>query len=536
LEAYTIKPDGTRLDVKSDAIFTQATPVAVSAPMFNDIKLRIIVFPEPLKDGKIVLRTRTTQRVAQFPGHISFVEGFSSLAKHLGSRITISAPNDYPLNFDSRGLQGGTKEEEGDRYRWTWTYTNSVPRISEPYEVVETDFGAYLAVTSFPNWMELGKAYEARAEPQTQPSEELNTLAAQIVKPAKDRRQQVRRVHDWVARNIRYVGVFLGLGGVVPRSAADILATKYGDCKDHTTLLISLLRARGIVATTALVQTADAFELPKVAVVGAFNHAVVHVPEFDLYLDATSPFEAWNIPPQTIAGKRALLTGLGKLVEIPKSNANTSAVHSMVSFTVSKDGRIVGQSIVDTSGSFEAILRANVASIPSGQQEGWAVNWIKRVSPKASATLRKSAPFDLTTPLIFEVKFAADEVIPLESPGAFTIPKGLTEFAIDALAGFTVQTGKRVTPFPCTSDTRTEVFEIRLPEAVRVYSLPKPVVFQGKTVRFESTYRQEGNVIHAKRKVVRDRPRAVCEPEMWEETEQLATAIMRDARGQVRLR
>jgi hypothetical protein len=69
-----------------------------------------------------------------------------------------------------------------------------------------------------------------------------------------------------------------------------------------------------------------------------------------------------------------------------------------------------------------------------------------------------------------------------------------------------------------------------------VYSLPKPVVFQGKTVRFESTYRQEGNVIHAKRKVVRDRPRAVCEPEMWEETEQLATAIMRDARGQVRLR
>lgn len=64
LEAYTLKPDGTRIDVKKEAIFTQASPVAVSAPMFNDIKMRIVVFPEPVAGGKIFLAVRIKQKIA----------------------------------------------------------------------------------------------------------------------------------------------------------------------------------------------------------------------------------------------------------------------------------------------------------------------------------------------------------------------------------------------------------------------------------------------------------------------------------------
>ena len=58
VEAYTLKPDGTRLDVQADKIFTQAAPIAVSAPMFNDIKYKIIVFPEPLAGGKVYIVRR----------------------------------------------------------------------------------------------------------------------------------------------------------------------------------------------------------------------------------------------------------------------------------------------------------------------------------------------------------------------------------------------------------------------------------------------------------------------------------------------
>jgi hypothetical protein len=68
-----------------------------------------------------------------------------------------------------------------------------------------------------------------------------------------------------------------------------------------------------------------------------------------------------------------------------------------------------------------------------------------------------------------------------------------------------------------------------------VQALPKPVKFEGKTIRFESTYSQKGNVIHVVRNAVRSRPTEWCAPELWQETEDLSAAIARDARGQVLL-
>ena len=58
----------------------------------------------------------------------------------------------------------------------------------------------------------------------------------------------------------------------------------------------------------------------------------------------------------------------------------------------------------------------------------------------------------------------------------------------------------------------------------------------GATVRFESTYRQAGHFIFLTSKATRNRPKAWCSPDMWEESESLSSAISRDARGQVRLR
>jgi transglutaminase-like putative cysteine protease len=536
LEAYTLRPDGVRVDVKPDAIFTQASPLAVSAPMFSDIMYRIVVFPEPALGGKLVLKTRINQSLPFFPGQYSFFEGFTSTVEHVDTQVTISAPKDYALKFDSRGLLGGELQQEEGRYHWTWRYTNPKPRKPELFEVAETDFGAYLAVSSFADWAQLGKAYLARGEAQSQASDALMKLATSITKSTKDRRQQTRLVHEWVAKNIRYVGVFLGLGGFVPRTTAQIIETKYGDCKDHTALTIALLRALGIDSTPALIQLGNAFELPKVPVIGAFNHVIVYVPEFDLYLDGTSQFDAWNILPDGIAGKPTLLTGTGKVGATPKSKANLNSANSVITLNVAADGTINGQSVTETSGAPEAALRARLAFIPSGQQETWTSSWIKRAGPKATATLKKSMPLDHTTPLIFEMKFVVEDMIPLGSPGAFMLPKWLTEFPVSELVGANAQVDKRTTSFACNSDSRSEEFEISLPKNVKVHALPKPIIFQGKTIRFESSYRQMGNVIFAKRRVVRDRPSAVCGPEMWDETQQLAIAISRDARGQVLLR
>lgn len=59
--------------------------------------------------------------------------------------------------------------------------------------------------------------------------------------------------------NIRYVGIWLGNGGIVPHPAEDILQNRYGDCKDKATLLQALLAAKGIYSQQVLINLGDSF-------------------------------------------------------------------------------------------------------------------------------------------------------------------------------------------------------------------------------------------------------------------------------------
>jgi hypothetical protein len=535
VEAYTLMPNGKRIDVKPESIFTQAAPIAVSAPMFNDIKYRILVFPEPVVGAKLAFKVKISQKTPFFPGHVSFIEVFPSTYVQENSEVKLSAPEDYALKFDVRGLEGGMMEVKDGRKHWKWTFKNLVARKVEPNEVAETDFGAYVAVSSFADWAELGKAYLARADDKAKPSDEIKKLATEITAGAKSKTDEVRMIHEWVSRNVRYVGVFLGLGGFVPRATTQILETKYGDCKDHTTLTIALLRARGIEATTALIQTASAFQLPKVAVVGAFNHTVAYVPELDIYLDGTSQFHPWNVLPASDAGKQTLLTGLGKLGATPARKENIEATKSVVKMAIAPDGTLTGKSSTVSTGNIEANFRARLASIPAGQEDKWVTSWVRRVGPQATGKLTKSDARDLSKPLEFAVEFEVKDAVALDTPGAFAIPKGLTEFSIAGLASRTNFVDKRTTPFACSADTHVEEFEITLPEKTKVQALPKAVRFEGKTIRFESSYRQQNNVIYATRKVVHSRSAEVCPPEMWQEKDELSVAVARDARAQILL-
>jgi Domain of Unknown Function with PDB structure (DUF3857)/Transglutaminase-like superfamily len=535
VEAYTLTSSGKRIDVKPESIFTQAAPIAVSAPMFNDIKYRILVFSEPAVGAKLAFKVKISQKTPFFPGHVSFMEAFPTTYAQEDSEIKLSAPSDYALKFDVRGLEGGMVEIKDGRKYWKWTFKNLVARKVEPNEVAETDFGAYVAVSSFTDWADLGRAYLSRADDKAKPSDDIKKLATEITKGAKKKSDEVRMIHEWVSRNVRYVGVFLGLGGFVPRTTVQILETKYGDCKDHTTLTIALLRARGIEATTALIQTASAFQLPKVAVVGAFNHAVAYVPEFDIYLDGTSQFHPWNVLPASDAGKQTLLTGLGKLGSTPARKENIEVTKSVVKMIVAPDGTLTGKSSTISSGNIEANFRARLASIPAGQDDKWVTSWVRRAGPLATGKLTKGDARDLSKPLEFAIEFEVKDALALDSPGAFVIPKGLTEFSIADLANRANLIDKRTTPFTCSADTQIEEFEITLPEKTKIQALPKAVKFEGKTIRFESTYRQQNNVIYATRKVVHSRSAEVCPPEMWREKDELSVVIARDARAQILL-
>ena len=532
-EAYTLKPDGTRLDVTADKIFTQAAPIAVSAPMFNDIKYKIIVFPEPLPGGKLYFRVNVKQKTPFFPNHFSHVE---SIPAHLPIEsyvLRLSAPTTYPLKIESRDVGGGRIADKDGRAQWEWKFSQAVPRNPEPFQVSGIDFGPFIAISSFSDWSDLAKAYRERAASKVVVTPEIQALADDITKGLTDQRAQTQAIYQWVARNVRYVGVFLGLGGFVPRDTADILKSKYGDCKDHTVILEALLRAKGIEATPVLISTMPSFKLPAIAVVGVFNHAITYVPSLDLYLDGTASFNRFGTVPNQVSGKPVLQIANGNLAKAPSAGAKQDTALNRIVMTLKADGSLSGKSEVATTGNVESSFRGQIASVPANQKDKLVTRWLGNAQ-KGEGTYSSSEPNDLAMPFTFSANFDIKDAVTFDSPGAFPMPRGLIYAAIHTL----VSTGDlirvtRKTPFTCSSDTRMEEISLSLPDTVKISALPKDVTHKDKTIYFEARYKQEGQKITATRKLIRDREREDCDPSMWEEVVRVNDIVARDARAQV---
>lgn len=133
-----------------------------------------------------------------------------------------------------------------------------------------------------------------------------------------------------VQSKIRYVALQMGANGLVPASAEASWASRYGDCKAKTALLIGLLGELGIAAEPVAVSTTDGdgmdVRLPRV---GQFDHVLVRarINGRDYWLDGTrtgdtklanleTPDWRWGLP--LVPGKAQLVSIQPAAPSLPK--------------------------------------------------------------------------------------------------------------------------------------------------------------------------------------------------------------------------
>jgi hypothetical protein len=148
------------------------------------------------------------------------------------------------------------------------------------------------------------------------------------VEQAKKKPTNVERIQfllEKMSLEFRYFGDWRRHnGGLVPRTLAEIEKSRYGDCKDLSSLLTSMLRALGMKSNVALVRRGDNpwgdepdYKLPGVS---RFNHAIVHVQdgEESFWLDPTNPVMSLK-PYPDISGRPSWLMGEGgqRFVRLP---------------------------------------------------------------------------------------------------------------------------------------------------------------------------------------------------------------------------
>jgi transglutaminase-like putative cysteine protease len=111
---------------------------------------------------------------------------------------------------------------------------------------------------------------------QTPVTESEQEVIASLSRPGMTQQQQLLAALAFVQEQIRYLGMEMGENSHKPSLPAQVLERRYGDCKDKTRLLTSLLREMGVEAYPALVNTHSGDYLPNaLPSQQAFDHVIV---------------------------------------------------------------------------------------------------------------------------------------------------------------------------------------------------------------------------------------------------------------------
>jgi transglutaminase-like putative cysteine protease len=124
-------------------------------------------------------------------------------------------------------------------------------------------------------WTQIGDWYDALASGRTEAPQEI-AVKARALGNSPDFKAKVQSVADFMQREIRYVGIEIGVGNLQPHSATDVFRYRYGDCKDKVTLMIAMLNAVGVRATWVLVDTERGVIDPELPSIRG-NHAIAAI-------------------------------------------------------------------------------------------------------------------------------------------------------------------------------------------------------------------------------------------------------------------
>ena len=97
-------------------------------------------------------------------------------------------------------------------------------------------------------WRAIGQWVTTLEADRPSPSPEITAYVQKLIAGVPDFYSKLSRITESIQKDIRYFTVERSIGGFQANHAADIFRNRYGDCKDKTTLLISMLKVAGINA------------------------------------------------------------------------------------------------------------------------------------------------------------------------------------------------------------------------------------------------------------------------------------------------
>jgi hypothetical protein len=284
--------------------------------------------------------------------------------------------------------------------QWQWQLKN-IPEIRVEEEMPPWKGVAGLMIIAllppggashgFLSWSEMGAWYVGLTQGRRDASPEIKQKVAELTAGATTPLAKMQALAAFIQKDIRYVAILLGIGGVQPHAARDVFAHRYGDCKDKATLLSSMLKEAGIDAYYVVIHTQRGGVIPATPPhLGSFNHVIlaIHLPDGIsdgslqatvqhpklgklLFFDPTdelTPFGELRGPLQSNYGLLVTADG-GELTLLPQLATSANGVTRTAKLSLDDHGNLQGE-----------VHEVRVGDAASGQR--WAQRDVEKDADK----------------------------------------------------------------------------------------------------------------------------------------------------------
>jgi len=517
-------PDTQSVEVRAARVYKRSGEVVeatttgerdVSEPwygLYYDVKAQVIEF-DALEPGDVVdveYVVSDTARRNMFADYFGDLHFLQEDVSRLETRYVLIAPKGKTLYFNKPKLAkvDFSEEPRGGDTVYTFHAAN-VPKVdTEPGMPGFTDVAAYVHVSTYKTWEDVANWYRGLVAEQLQTSPQIHAAVMDAVKGLTDERAKIRAVYDLVVRKTRYVGLEFGIHGYQPYRTTQVFARKFGDCKDKASLLVVMLREIGVDASLVLARTRRGGDLDsEPASLAPFDHAIVYVPRYDLFLDGTAEFSGADELPAQDQDIPVLIVSEGKLKRTPVLSAAHNRVATVERVQLAASGAARVDEDVTVAGEVAHEWRAHYQS-PAERPERYGKAWAQKHPGARVETVNMPRLDDLERPVA--VRAAIDVPDWARPDGGELVMPALGREA-DMLRSYARLSSRKhdlVLGFPWRQEDRVTV---ALPAGLRVVRLPEPRTVEAPFGKFTMTATQKGAAVEVVAELEVDRHRIARE-------------------------
>lgn len=426
------------------------------------------------------------------------------------ARLSVSLPEGWSAKARFIDMAGVAARESGRTLTWEARNLERIPEGDERAPMIAVELAAPAGGGGpgprFNTWEAIGEWMTAASDGAIEPGAEVRAKAAELTAGAATLEEKISRIAEWV-QGVRYVSIQTNIsrgGGYIPNAAREVLAKGYGDCKDKTALMRSLLRALGVTSHAALVNSGGWRVREEWPSPLQFDHVIVAVrvpPQFEgetvaevqglgrlMFFDPTATFVKAGWLPAGLHDKTALVLagGMTKLARLPgrgmRYDAELEAEYELgedgsltgrvVEAQAGEDGRVLAGMLERKAASLEKVVEGRLARALRGPE----IRRVKRVEAGAGQAVK------------WELEFGA--------PRYAKVVGDMMLFAAPALLDRQDVAEQWKEGLKLKPEKRRQAAAVKPPAGFRVDELPEPVTVESPLGRFSSKWRAGEGVVH----------------------------------------